>query len=189
MWVIRHHPETGKYHRDRLVWGLIPHWCKGAKGGRKPINARAETLTTLPSFRSAYAKRRCLIPIDSFFEWRKITPPKQPFAIGLKTGAPFALAGLWESWRHPDTGDIIRTFAIITCPSNEMIATIHDRMPVIIPPAAYDRWLSPLDPDPSDLLVPYPANEMRMWPVSTRVNAPKNDDPLILNPLPADDGD
>jgi putative SOS response-associated peptidase YedK len=182
-WVIRRHPETGFYHRDRLIWGLIPSWVKEPNGGRKPINARAETLTTLPSFRAAYTKRRALLPIDNFFEWQKIKGPKQPYAIAMKSGDPFALAALWESWRHPESGEIIRTFCVITTEANELLAQIHDRMPVIIPPGAYDRWLSPVEPNPRDLLVPYPAEPMTIWPISLRVNSPKNDDPAILEPL------
>jgi len=184
-WIIRRHPETGQYHRDRLSWGLIPHWCKDSSGGRKPINARGETVANLPSFRAAYAKRRCLLPIQNFFEWRKVkgVGPKQPYAIAMKDGLPFALAAIWESWRHPDTDEIVRTFCIITCPANALVATIHDRMPVIIPPEAYERWLSPLEPDPHDLLMPFPPELMTMWPISTRVNSPANDDPSILEPV------
>jgi putative SOS response-associated peptidase YedK len=184
-WVVRRHPETGLYHRDRLIWGLIPSWCKDQNGGRKPINARGESIATLPSFRNAYAKRRALLPIDNFFEWRRIkgAGSKQPYAIGMKTGEPFALAAIWESWKHPGTREIIRTFCIITTEANELLAEIHDRMPVIIPREAYDRWLSPIEPDPRDLLVPYPADPMTMWPISTRVNSPKNDDPSILDLL------
>jgi putative SOS response-associated peptidase YedK len=181
-WVIRRHPETGQYHRDRLIWGLIPHWVKEADGGRKPINARSETVTKLPSFRSAYAKRRCIVPVNNFFEWRRMKPPKQAFAIGMKDGSAFGIAGLWESWTHPLTGEIIRTFCVPTCPANELIATIHDRMPVILPPDAYDRWLSPIEPDPHDLLVPYPSELMKMWPISAKVNSPRNDTPDILDP-------
>jgi putative SOS response-associated peptidase YedK len=182
-WVIRRHPESGLYHCGRLSWGLIPHWCKDANGGRKPINARAESVTRLPSFRTAYAKRRALLPIDNFFEWQKVKGPRQPYAIGMKSGEPFALTALWESWKHPATGDIIRTFCVITTEANELLAQIHDRMPVIIPPEAYDRWLSPAEPDPRDLLIPFPAEPMTMWPISARVNSPKNDDPTILDPL------
>lgn len=181
-WVIRRHPETGDYHSDRLVWGLIPHWVKEPDGGRKPINARAETIAKLPSFRSAYAKRRCVVPVDNFFEWRKTMPPKRAYAIGMKDGSAFGIAGIWESWMHPETGELIRTICILTCPANELIATIHDRMPVILPPDAYDRWLSPLEPDPHDLLMPYPSERMRMWPVSNKVNSPRNDTPDILDP-------
>ncbi len=182
-WVIRQHPETGRYHSNRLIWGLIPHWVKEGDGGRRPINAKSETISRLPSFRTGYAKRRCIIPVDNFFEWRKKEPPKQPFAIGMKDGSPFGLAGIWENWRHPETGNFIRSFCILTCPANELIGTIHDRMPVILPPEAYKRWLSPIEPDPSDLLVSFPSEEMRMWPISTRVNSPKNEDPGILDPL------
>jgi putative SOS response-associated peptidase YedK len=182
-WVVRRNPQTGEYQTDRLVWGLIPYWTKDPKGGRKPINAKAESVASLPSFRDAYRKRRCLLPIDSFFEWRAIkgASAKQPFAIGMKSGEPFALAAIWENWKNPNTQEWVRTFAVITCPANELVADIHDRMPVIIPPDAYDRWLSHIEPDPRDLLVPYPVEPLRMWPVSTRVNKPINDDAEILN--------
>jgi putative SOS response-associated peptidase YedK len=182
-WVLRRNPQTGEYQTDRLVWGLIPYWTKEPKGGRKPINAKAESVASLPSFRDAYRKRRGLLPIDSFFEWRAIkgVSAKQPFAIGMKSGEPFALAAIWENWKNPSTQEWVRTFAVITCPANQLVADIHDRMPVIIPAAAYDRWLSDIEPDPRDLLVPYPAEPMRMWPVSTRVNKPINDDAEILN--------
>ncbi len=182
-WVIRRHSETGLYHRSKLIWGLIPYWVKEPGGGRKPINAKSETVANLPTFRSAYAKRRCIVPIDNFFEWRKTKPPKQPYAICMKGGAPFGLAAIWENWRHPDTGEWVRTFCILTCPANDLVDQIHDRMPVILPPIAYERWLSPLEPDPHDLLVPFPSDPMRMWPVSTRVNSPKNDTPDLLYPV------
>ena len=186
-WIIRRHPETGADHRDRLIWGLIPHWTKDGSGGRKPINARSETVATLPSFRAAYAKRRCLLPVDNFFEWQKVKGAgfKQPYAVGMKDGAPFALAAIWESWRQPETDAIIRTFCVITCPANTLVVAIHDRMPVIIPPTAYDRWLSPVEADPRDLLSPFPPEPMTMWPISTRVNSPANDDPSILEPAGA----
>jgi putative SOS response-associated peptidase YedK len=102
-WVIRQNPETGERTLDRLWWGLVPHWCKDPDGGRRPINAKAETVAQLPSFRDAYHHRRCLVPIDNFFEWKAIkgAGPKQPYAIGMKTGAPFALAGIWENWQRP----------------------------------------------------------------------------------------
>jgi putative SOS response-associated peptidase YedK len=182
-WVIRRHPETGLYHADRLIWGLIPHWVKEADGGRKPINAKCETASRLPSFRAAYAKRRCIVPVQNFFEWRKTEPPKQPYAIAMKDGSPFGLAALWENWRRPGTDEYVRTFCILTCPANGLIAGIHDRMPVILPPDAYERWMSPAEPDPRDLLVPFPAEKMRMWPISARVNSPANDSASILEPV------
>jgi putative SOS response-associated peptidase YedK len=181
-WVIRQHPQTGARHLDRLWWGLIPNYIQEASPRLKPINATAERVASAPMFRAAYAKRRALVPVDSFFEWAKTHPrePKQPYAIGLKTGEPFALAGIWESWRHPQTGEIIRSFCIITTTANALVEPIHDRMPVIIPPEAFDRWLSSVEPDPRDLLVPFPADLMRLWPVSARVNSPANDDPGLL---------
>jgi putative SOS response-associated peptidase YedK len=104
-WVIRRHPETCKDRLDRLWWGLIPHWVKDEEGGRKPINAKAETVSRLPSFRGAYARRRCIVPVDNFFEWRRINGPgaKQPYAVAMKDGSPFGLAGIWENWQRPAT--------------------------------------------------------------------------------------
>jgi putative SOS response-associated peptidase YedK len=170
-----------------LLWGFIPHWCRDADGGRRPINAKTETVAQLPSFRDAY--RRCLVPIDSFYEWKASKPsmPKQPYAFGMKSGEPFALAGIWQNWHRPGSEDRLRTFAIITTNSNELVSAIHDRMPVIIAPEDYTRWLSPLEPDPRDLLVPYPAEPMTMWPISTHVNKPENDDPSILDRLAVQD--
>ena len=123
------------------------------------------------------------MPIDNFFEWKAIKgiTPKQPYAVGMESGEPFALAGIWENWQRPETGEWVRTFAVITTAANELVGDIHDRMPVIIPPESYDRWLSTLDPDPRDLLVPYPAGPMKIWPISTRVNKPENDDASILD--------
>jgi putative SOS response-associated peptidase YedK len=186
-WVIRQHPKTGERRLDRLLWGLIPHWIKESSPRHKPINATAERVAAAPMFRAAYARRRCLVPVDSFFEWAKAKGrgPKRPYAVGLRDGAPFALAGIWESWRHPESEDVVRTFCVITVPANSMIDAIHDRMPAIIAPEAYDRWLSGIEPDPRDLLVPYPAELMTMWPVSLRVNKPDFDDRSILEPAEA----
>jgi putative SOS response-associated peptidase YedK len=181
-WVIRQHPKTGERRLDRLIWGLIPHWVKHVDGGRKPFNAKAETIARLPSFRDAYMRRRCLVPVDNFFEWRAIkgANAKQPYAIAMKSGEPFALAGIWENWQPPGSDEWLRTFAIITTIANELVSAIHNRMPVILPPDAYDRWLSTIEPDPRDLLIPYPSEPMTMWPISTRVNRPQNDDTSIL---------
>jgi len=162
--------------------GLDPHRCQDPTGGRKPINAKAESVSRLPTFRDAYAQRRCIVPVDGFFEWRTIKGArvKQPYAIAMKDGSPFGLAGLWENWRNPNTGEWERTFAIITVPSNELVRQIHHRMPAIVTPESYDRWLG-LEPDPQDLLVVYPSEPMTMWPISARVNAPENDDPSLLD--------
>jgi putative SOS response-associated peptidase YedK len=139
----------------------------------------------LPSFRDAYQRRGCLLPVDSFFEWQAIkgARAKQPYAIAMKSGEPFALAALWENWRKPGSDEWIRTFAIVTTEANDLLREIHDRMPVIIPREAYDRWLSCIEFDPRDLLVPFPCDSMQIWPISTRVNKPENDGPEVLERL------
>jgi len=179
---IRENHKTGERSLDLLKWGLIPHWCSDSRGGRKPINAKAESVSSLPTFRDAYALRRCIVPVDGFFEWRAIRGAgrKQPYAIAMKDGSPFGLAGLWENWRNPNTAEWERTFAIITVPSNDLVGEIHNRMPAILDPNGYDRWLG-LEPDPHDLLITYPSEPMTMWPISTRVNKPENDDQAILD--------
>jgi putative SOS response-associated peptidase YedK len=184
-WVIRQHPKTGERHLDRLWWGLIPNWIKEATPRHRPINATAERVATAPMFRAAYARRRCLVPVDNFFEWAKAKGkgPRQPYAVAMRSGEPFALAGIWEGWRHPETDRVVRTFCIVTTAANEMIDAIHDRMPVIVPPQAYDRWLSAIEPDPRDLLVPYSSDLMTMWPISVRVNKPDHDDAAVLAPI------
>src|SRR5262249_17339298 len=186
-WIIRQNPKTGERTLDRLWWGLIPYWCKDTSGGRKPVNAKAETVASLPSFRDAYRRRRCLLPVDNFFEWKAVkgAKAKQPFAIAMQSGEPFALAALWENWQRPGTQEWIRTFAVITTTANELVRDIHDRITVIIAPASFDRWLSSIEPDPRDLLVAFCAERMCMWPISHRVNKPENDDAGVLEALPA----
>jgi len=175
--VIRRNHQTGQVSLDPLRWGLIPYWCEDPKGGRKPINAVA----TLPTFREAYWRRRCIVPVDGFFEWKAIKgqKAKQPYAIAMKDGRPFGIGGIWENWKEPVSGEWIRTFAIITTDANELVAEIHDRMPLILSPGDYVQWLGE-EPDPTDLMRPYPAEPMRMWPISTRVNKPENDDSSIV---------
>jgi len=132
-------------------------------------------------FRDAYRRRRCIVPIDGFFEWKAIKGQnvKQPYAIAMKDGKPFGLGGLWENWKDPASGEWIRTFTIITTDANEMMTEIHDRMPLIITPRDYVRWLSD-EPDPHDLLRP---SRCACGPISTRVNKPENDDPSIVEPI------
>jgi putative SOS response-associated peptidase YedK len=180
--VIRENHRTGRRSLDLIKWGLIPHGCQDPTGGRKPINAKAESVARLPMFRDAYAQRRCIVPVDGFFEWRAIkgARAKQPYAIAMKDGSPFGLAGFWENWRNPNTGEWERTFAIITVPSNELVGQIHNRMPAILRPGSHERWLGP-ELDPHDLLITHPSEPMTMWPISTRVNKPDNDDPSILD--------
>jgi putative SOS response-associated peptidase YedK len=182
--VIRRNHRTGEVSLDPLRWGLIPYWCNDPAGGRKPINAKCETVRDLLTFRDAYRKRRCIVPVDGFFEWKAIKGQraKQPYAIAMKDGTPFGLAGIWENWREPASGEWLRTFAIITTDANELVADIHDRMPVVLAPADYARWLGE-QPDSRDLMRPFPADLMRTWPISTRVNKPENDDPQIVEPI------
>ena len=164
-----------------MKWGLIPYWCADPKGGRKPINAKSETVATLPTFRDAYRRRRCILPVDAFYEWRASKGGKQPYAIAMKDRSPFGIAGIWENWKNPE-GEWVRTFAILTTPANELVGTIHDRMPAILAPAAYDRWVG-TEPDPRDLLKPFPSALMAIWPISTRVNSPSNDDEHLLDEI------
>ncbi|MEI6681579.1 MAG: SOS response-associated peptidase [Bacteroidota bacterium] len=160
-------------------WGLIPSWAKDASIGNKLINARAETLEEKPSFKNCFRNRRCLVPATGFFEWKR-NALKTPYHIRLKSGEPFCFAGLWDKWVSGD-GEIIQTFTIITIAPNELVAGIHDRMPVIIPRAEEKSWLSPR-PDPSltGLLKPFPADLMEAYPVSKLVNSPKNDSPEMV---------
>jgi putative SOS response-associated peptidase YedK len=182
--VIRRHPESGERVLGLLRWGLIPYWSKDPKIAWRCINARGETVKTTPAFRSAYESRRCLVPADAFFEWKANGRAKRPYAIALRTREPFAFAGLWENWKDPKTNDWLRTFTIVTTTPNELVASLHDRMPVIPAPESYDRWLGG-EPDPADLIRPYPAEEMVTWSISTRVNKAENDDPAILDRVEA----
>jgi putative SOS response-associated peptidase YedK len=163
----------------------VPPWAKDAKIGYNTINVRAEEAASKPVFREALKKRRCLVPADAFFEWQRLDPKsKRPFAIGLKSGDPYAFAGLWESWR-PRDGDPLETFSILTIDPNEVVEPIHNRMPVILEPKDYERWLDPGDPQrpPVDLLRPYPADQMHAWPVSDRVGNVRNNEPALLERL------
>ena len=169
-------------------WGFIPRWMKDPKGGPKPINAMAETVAEKAMFRFAYRARRALMPIDGFYEWKAIvgSNAKQPYAIGMADGSPFAVAALYEEWRDPAIGETVRTFAVLTCRANTLISEIHQRMPVIIAPENYHRWLDIDVADPHDLLAPYPAQLMTVWPISRRVNSPHNNDQGLLDPLQED---
>jgi len=163
----------------RLRWGLIPAWAKEASIGYKMINARAETAAEKPSFRDAMRKRRCLIPADGFYEWKKAGGKKLPYCLTMADDAIFAFAGLWERWRDP-AGEPVESCTILTTEPNELAREIHDRMPVILSPEDYELWLDPgfarLDAL-EEMLKPYPARQMRRYRVSERVNQVKNDDP------------
>ncbi|MEE9274201.1 MAG: SOS response-associated peptidase [bacterium] len=165
-----------------LRWGLIPSWAKDPAIGARTINARGETAAQKPSFRAAFRRRRCLIPADGFYEWVKEGGRKQPYYIQLRGEAPFAFAGLWESWTGAE-GETLETCTIITCEANEGLRPLHPRMPVILPRENYDLWLDPAAQDPAalqPLLRPYPAGETVFRPVSAQVNSPKNDGPECI---------
>jgi putative SOS response-associated peptidase YedK len=182
--VIRRNHRTGEVSLDPLRWGLIPYWCSDPKGGRKPINAKCESVRDLPRSATPTECAGVSCRWTGSFEWKAIKgqEAKQPYAIAMKDGAPFGLAGIWENWKEPASGERIRTFAIITTSANEMVADIHDRMPAILAPTDYARWLGE-EPDPRDLMRPFPSQLMRMWPISTRVNKPENDDAAIVEPI------
>jgi len=190
--IVRLNRDSGNREFALLRWGLVPFWAKDAKFGYSTINARAEEAASKPAFREALKKRRCLVPADAFYEWMKPNAKlKIPYAIALSSGEPCALAGLWESWRPPE-GPPLETFTILTPDPNEVTEPFHNRMPVILEPKDYGRWLDAGDPTrpPIDLLRPYPAERMRAWPVSDRVGNVRNNDPALLEPVtPADSAD
>ncbi|MGA8655873.1 MAG: SOS response-associated peptidase, partial [Chthoniobacterales bacterium] len=181
---IRFNLKTGQRSLDALRWGLVPYWAKDDKIGYRTINARAETVYTAPSYREAFKKRRCLIPADGLYEWKKVPGGKIPYAIGMRDDSPFVFAGLWEGWKDPSTGEWLRTCTIITGEPNELVAQVHTRMPVILPEEHHAKWLGEaVENDLKELLKPFPGENMKMWPISQRVNDPKNDDETILQPI------
>jgi putative SOS response-associated peptidase YedK len=168
-----------------LRWGLLPSWAKDPSLGDKMINARAETAAEKPAFRAAVRRRRCLVPADGFYEWKRTGGRKQPYYVRMRDGRTFAFAGIWESWEGGG-GAAVESCALLTTGPNELLQPIHDRMPVIIPPRDYDLWLSPKVQDPSalaPLFAPHPPDEMTAYPVRTLVNNPKTDDPGLIEPL------
>jgi putative SOS response-associated peptidase YedK len=167
-------------------WGLIPHWAEAAKVGSRMFNARAESLTSSPAFRDAFRRKRCLVPVDGFYEWHREGTRRQPFAIARDDGRPLALAGLWSGWRDPAADRVIRTFTIITTRPNDQLSGLHDRMPVVVPDEAWSRWLDPGLHDPAELnglFEPSDEVELRIWPVSPLVNNVRNDGPKLFAPI------
>lgn len=169
-------------------WGFIPSWSKEPNPKLQPINAKGETVASSGMFKNAYRYRRALLPIDGFFEWKAIKAEnrKQPYAIAMADGSPFAVAAIWSSRKDPETGLEEINFAVLTCPPNEKMAEIHDRMPLILHPEDYQRWLSD-EEDPADLIKPFPAAMMTMWEINPRVGNVRNNDPDILKELDIDD--
>ncbi len=186
--VVRLNRDSGQREFALLRWGLVPFWAKDAKLGYSTFNARAEEIAAKPAFREALKKRRCLVPADAFYEWQKLDPKtKRPYAIGLRSGEPYAFAGLWERWQ-PKEGEALETFTILTTDPNALMEPIHTRMPVILEPQDYSRWLDPADTaqPPIDLLRPFPAEKMCAWPVSDRVGNVRNNDAELLAQSQAD---
>ncbi len=166
-------------------WGLVPFWAKDPAVGNKLINARAETILQKPSFKAAFRQQRCLIPADAFYEWRKdpATGKKSPYRIFLKESPLFSMAGIWEQWKNRE-GEIIRTFSIITTSANELMAEIHNRMPVILPRNMEKAWLEINDETKlTEMLQPFPAKMMDAYRISNLVNNPKNNTPDIIKPV------
>ncbi len=175
---------SGKRELAMLRWGLLPFWAKDIKQGAKMINARAETVADKPAFRSAFKKRRCLIPADGFYEWRGKKGDKRPYRIALPDGAPFAFAGLWEAWTNPEDQSRIESCTIVVTEANARLRAIHDRMPVILAPEDHAAWLDPQSDRAAleALLKPFPPEALTAVPVSKRVNKVANDDPACLEP-------
>nr|ALS91378.1 putative ACR, COG2135 [uncultured bacterium] len=171
-----------------MHWGLIPSWAKDPSIGSRMINARAETLREKPAYRTAFRRRRCLVPADGFYEWKPgPAKTKTPTYIRMKSGEPFMIAGLWEVWTGPD-GEEIPSCTLVTAEPNELVKPIHDRMIVILPEEHFAHWLDPSERPPDaleTLLKPYPADEMEAYAVSTAVNSPKHDTPDCIEPAGA----
>ena len=181
--VVRLHPESKARHLDLLRWGLVSHWVKDLKATRQPINARGETVASTSIFRDAFARRRCLVPADAFYEWQVTEGGKLPWAIARADGEPMVFAGLWDGWRGPD-GTVLRSFTIVTTAANETLRPLHQRMPVVLEPEDWPLWLGETGGDPAVAIHPSAAS-FRTWRVSTAVNNVRNDRPELLEPLAA----
>ncbi|MEO8557561.1 MAG: SOS response-associated peptidase [Rhodospirillales bacterium] len=193
--VVRWNRKTDERGLDKLRWGLVPMGAPDLSFAAKQINARSETLSERPAYREAFIKRRCLVPITAFYEWRKLdaqgtNKTKQPYAVAMPDGSPMVLGGLWERWRDTATREITRSFTIITVPANDQLKALHERMPLILEENDWSAWLGETGlgetkDDLAPLLRTY-RQELRVWPVSSRVNSVKNKDPELLAPMPAD---
>jgi putative SOS response-associated peptidase YedK len=167
-------------------WGLVPHWAADLSAAARHINARAETLATSPAFRDSFARRHCIVPADGFYEWRRLADRRQPFVIRRTDDAPLALAGLWSGWRDPSTGEVRRTFAIVTTQANEAISALHDRMPVVLPRDAWAIWLDTEHADVGELhalLQAAPPDALEVFAVPALVNNVRNDGPELVRRL------
>lgn len=191
--VVRMDAALRKRRLALLRWGLVPRDAPGPDTGARMINARSETASTRAAFRGPFRERRCLIPASGFYEWRRVDQSPQPYLLRRRDGKVMALAGLWDRWRpgasRAEGHEPVESCTILTTAANELVARLHDRMPVLLDPADHERWLDPDVKDPRELLTllrPYPAEEMVAIPVSPRVNSPQNDDPSLLEPVEAE---
>jgi putative SOS response-associated peptidase YedK len=174
------HDEQDTPELAMLRWGLVPFWAKDPSIGNRMINARAETVAEKPSFRNAYKKRRCLVLADGFYEWRKEGDGKTPYFISLADGSPFAFAGLWENWNSKESDESLQTTAIITTAASDFMATLHQRMPVVMLPAQAERWLDGDAGLLSEVIDNAPA--FRAWPVDRKVNNARNEGAALIDP-------
>jgi len=187
--VVRLNAETNRRELGLVKWGLIPFWAKDPSIGSRLINARAESAAGKPAFRAAFKHRRCLVPADGFYEWKRVEKKRQPYFFGSADKKPLAFAGLWERWEGPDR-EVIESCTILTTDSNELLQPIHDRMPVILKVEDYDLWLDPRVKKPDalqPLLKPYPPEGMAGHPVSSKVNKAAYESPDCIKPVAADE--
>ena len=185
--VVRHNAQTGRRHLDVLQWGLVPYWAKDAKGGARLINARADGVSTKPSFREAFRRRRCIVPMDGFYEWHNAEGRKQPYAAAMADGSFMAAAGLWEGWKA-ENGSWLRTYSIVTTDSVGRQAVLHSRSPVLLPRAAWAPWLGEAEATEEELLGllrPLDDALLRFWPVHPRVGKVSENDAGLLEPDPS----
>lgn len=174
--------DSGRLRLSLMTWGLVPAWSRNPAIGARLNNARAETVAEKPAFRESWRRRRCLVPMNGFYEWQREGGHRQPYYFSLRGQEVFALAGIHDRWRGPD-GETRNTFAVLTTAPNTLMAPVHDRMPVIVPASAYETWLDPRNTTARGLevlLAPYPADEMQAWPVTARVNSVRNDDAALV---------
>ncbi|WP_420405521.1 SOS response-associated peptidase [Nisaea sp.] len=175
--------RDGARHMDMLRWGLVPSWASDESRAASLINARSETVAEKPAFRDAYQKRRCLVPADGFYEWRKLGREKQPYRVSLAGDRPFAFAGLWERWSK--AAEPVETFTLLTVEADPRIAHIHHRMPVMLAEdAAFEAWLVGEPPARASILRAYNGEDLIFAPVSRRVGNVRNDDAALLEPVP-----
>ncbi len=184
-YVVGYHPALRRRGLTAMTWGLVPRWWEGhLRAAPKPANAVAETVEAKSFFRDSFRRRRCLVPVAGFYEWKAAGDAKAPYYVHPAVGGGFALGGVWDVWTDPDTGEKRFSFAVLTTTPNELVRAVHTRMPVVVPEAAWAEWLDPAAPLPGvrRLLVPLPAGRMAMHPVSPLVNATRNDGPELLAP-------